>query len=191
MNKLTAADWKAAADALGVDVASVRAIAEVEVRGAATLPTGEPKILFERHYFRRLTGGKYNASHPDLSGPYKAGTYGPSSRQHARLQAAAKLDREAALQSASWGMFQIMGENYKQAGYPTVQAFINDMYRGERGQLQAFVRFVRGNPIMLRALREKRWATFARLYNGPGYKANRYDIKLQEAYQKWSNGGGA
>ncbi len=35
------------------------------------------------------------------------------------------------------------------------------------------------------ALKNKDWGTFARLYNGPAYAQNKYDIKLAEAYQKY------
>lgn len=189
MKTVTPAQWQAAADELGVPVAAVRAVAEVEVQGDATLPTGEPKILFERHYFRKFTGGKFNATHPDLSGPYKKGSYGAPSKQHARLAAAVKLNRDAALMSASWGMFQIMGANFKRAGYPTVQAFINEMYGGEAGQLRAFVNYIKNSKPLLAALRALNWAKFAELYNGPSYRDNNYDKKMQGAYTKWANGG--
>lgn len=42
------------------------------------------------------------------------------------------------------------------------------------------------NSKLVAALREKRWADFARGYNGPGYTANQYDVKLKEAYEKFS-----
>lgn len=38
---------------------------------------------------------------------------------------------------------------------------------------------------MLPALQAKDWAEFARRYNGPAYKENRYDEKLAKAYQKF------
>lgn len=49
----------------------------------------------------------------------------------------------------------------------------------------AFVAF-RRHANLAAALREKRWADFARGYNGPGYAANKYDQKLQAAYEKLS-----
>jgi hypothetical protein len=36
------------------------------------------------------------------------------------------------------------------------------------------------------ALKKQDWAAFAKAYNGPGYKANKYDTKLAEAYQHFS-----
>lgn len=183
---LTENDWKAAADQLGVPVAAIKAVAEVEAPGSGMLPTGEPRILFERHKFSKHTGGRYDDSHPDISNP-SWGVYGKESRQHARLEEAAKLNRDAALKSASWGRFQILGENYKQAGFADLQSFINAMYAGEAEQLLAFVAFISARLPLLNALRKRDWATFARLYNGPAYAKNRYDQKLAEAYAKWSN----
>lgn len=180
---ITTADYQRAAASLGVDVATVRAVTEVEARGTGFLDSGEPVILFERHVFHRLTSGLYSARHPDISNATPGG-YGPSSQQHARLQKAAALDREMALQSASWGLFQIMGFNHAAAGHPTLQGFINAMYRSEGDHLDAFVAFVRSEPAMHRALKARNWAEFARRYNGPAYAANRYDTRLAAAYAR-------
>ncbi len=182
--QLTDSDYDRAASALGVDVPTIKAITEVEARGEGFLRTGEPKILFEPHIFSRLTGGAYDKSHPDISyRQWKRGAYGPEDAQHEKLGKAARLDRDAAMQSASWGMFQIMGFNWKAAGFKSLQAFVNAMYRGVDGHLDALVGFVSNDPDMLRALQNRQWSAFARLYNGPGYKANRYDEKLAAAYR--------
>jgi hypothetical protein len=37
------------------------------------------------------------------------------------------------------------------------------------------------------ALRQRDWAAFARGYNGPGYRANRYDAKLAQAFARHSS----
>ena len=95
------------------------------------------------------------------------------------------LDGQAALESASWGRFQIMGFNFAACGYKSVMAFVRAMYESEGKQLDAFVAFIR-HANLTAALREKRWADFARGYNGPGYAANSYDQKLQAAYEKFS-----
>ena len=178
------ADFQRAADALGVSVNVVKAVTEVESRGRGFYPdSDEPIILFERHIFSRLTGRKYDKSHPDISA-IAPGGYGPSSAQHGRLQRAARLDRHAALSSASWGLFQIMGFNHEAAGFIRLQTFINAMYRSEGAQLDAFVSFVKAHPGMVKALKALDWAEFARLYNGPAYAKNQYDRKLAKAYAR-------
>jgi len=39
---------------------------------------------------------------------------------------------------------------------------------------------------LVNALQNKDWAKFAQGYNGSGYKANRYDEKILNAYKKFS-----
>lgn len=181
--RLTDADFERAAKALGVDEAAVRAVAQVESLGHGFQDNGEPVILFERHIFHRLTGGKYDADYPDISDRVQGG-YGAKRQQHARLQRAGALDREAALKSASWGMFQVMGFNYKACGFSRLQGFINAMYAGEPEQLGATIAFIRNDPDLHRALQNRRWADFARIYNGPAYRRNLYDTKLAAAYKR-------
>jgi hypothetical protein len=91
------------------------------------------------------------------------------------------LDETAALMSASWGKFQIMGFNHSMVGFDTVQAFVASMEQGEPEQLQAFVRFVR-TAGLTPSLRRLDWAGFAHGYNGPDYASNDYDGKLALAY---------
>jgi hypothetical protein len=181
---LAASDFERAAARIGCDVPAIRAVTEVEAPRGAFNADDTPTILFERHIFHRLTGGRFDRVVPDLSNASPGG-YGLYSAQHGRLDRAAKLDRGAALQSASWGMFQIMGFNHAAAGHPTLQGFINAMYRSAGDHLDAFVAFVLSKGLG-DELRGQEWAAFARAYNGPGYAANRYDIKLAAAYDKWA-----
>lgn len=184
---LTEQDWTESAKALGVDVAAIKAVDEIESLGSGFYANDEPKLLFERHKFSRHTSGKFDKSHPDISNP-KPGGYGPSSTQHKRMQRAAALNREAALMSASWGRFQILGENYEQAGFADLQSFVNAMYKSERAQLKAFVAFILADPRLARALRAHDWETFARIYNGPAYAAHDYDGRLAAAHKRIARG---
>ena len=182
--KITRADYAAAARRLGCSVAAVQAVATVESLGSGFLPSGEPKVLFEAHVFDRLTGGKYRRSHPNLSSArWDRRLYGRGGAyQHQRLQAAVALDRDAALQSASWGAFQVMGFNWRACGYKSLRAFINDMYAGEAGHLRAFVGYVLSRGLA-DELQRLDWAGFANGYNGAGYAANRYDARMASAYK--------
>lgn len=185
MKNLKNKDFKEAAELLGVDIATIKAIAEVESAGGGFLSNGQPKILFEGHWFHKLTGGKYtNRENANISYPKWITTY-YNENQHQRLAKAVRLDREAALKSASWGKFQIMGFNFEKAGFPNLQSFINAMYRSEGAQLLAFVNFVK-NEGLDKYLKKQDWAGFARRYNGSGYAKNKYDLKLANAYKKHS-----
>lgn len=182
--QLTMADYQRAASALGVDVATVRAVADVESSGGGFLADGRPKILFERHIFARETGGRFNGSHPGISG--SPGGYGASgANQHARFEQAFKLDPAAAMKSASWGEFQIMGFNHKMVGYDSVGKFVDAMRSSAGSQLDAFVSFIESAGLKGK-LQNKDWAGFARGYNGPGYARNNYDGKMAAAYAKYA-----
>ena len=180
---LTKKDFQDAAKQLNCETAAIQAVAEVESKGDGFLPTGEPKILFERHIFSKRTNGMFDRSNPGVSNPSPGG-YGTYASQHKRLQEAVALNRNVALMSASWGRFQIMGFNYTLAGFNSLQEFVTAMYGSEREHLFAFVNYII-NTSLNDELREKRWADFARKYNGPDYKKNNYDIKMAEAYKKF------
>lgn len=186
---LTRADYEKAAQRLGVEPEAIEAVAIVESNGNGFQRqrdgTVAPVILFEKHWFGRYTGYKYNKSHPDISSKsWQPGTYGASLDQHLRLQKAVKLDRDAALKSCSWGKFQLMGGEYKENGYKSLQEFINDMYESEQKHLEGFINFILRKPQLLPALKAKNWATFAYYYNGPGYKKNAYHLKMSQEYAK-------
>ena len=185
---LSDADYHEAAATLGLETAVIKAFATVESNGSGMLATGEPKILFERHvFYKRLKAKGINPdlAPPDICSPVTGG-YKGGVEEHKRLARAVAIDREAALESASWGSFQIMGYHWKALGYPSLQSFINDMYAGERGQLKAFVKFIQINPNILSALKRKDWVAAAKGYNGPGYAANRYHEKLKQAYEAYA-----
>lgn len=184
---LTEADYAAAAGRLGCSVAAIKAVAEVESTGSGFLPSGEPKILFEAHIFDQLTDGRFRRAHPDISSAkWDRSLYGPSgAHQHKRLQKAVTLDREAALQAASWGRWQVMGFNWKLVGRTTLQSFISAQYKSEGEHLKDFVGYVLGRSLN-DELQRLDWAGFARGYNGPSYAQNAYDTKMAAAYRKWS-----
>lgn len=184
---LTDNDFKAAAAVLGVEVAAIKAVASVETKGSAWESPGVPRILYERHIMARLLKAKGipTAGLPSDLVNTTPGGYGKYSEQHGKLDRAVKIDRDCALQSCSWGMFQLMGFNYKLCGYKDIQAFVNDMYASEAKQLQAFVGFIKSNPKLNQALRDKNWPVVAAQYNGADYKINAYDTKLAEAYKQF------
>ena len=191
-NALLETDFQAAAASLGVSVPAVKAVATVESNGGGFLPDGRVKVQYEPHVmyrqlasnFDRARADKELVAHPDLVAK-KAGSYQSLDKEDKDMNRAAQLiDRTSALESASWGAFQIMGYHWKTLQYTTLQGFINDQYTAA-GQLETFVRFIQADPRLLRALRGKDWAAFARIYNGPNYAANKYDTKLAAAFKQY------
>ena len=194
MKTLTDAQIRAAAEAAGLEYALLKAVAVVESGPhGGFLPSGEPVILFEGHVFwrelikRGIDPYRFVKGNEDILFPVWDRTkYGPVSAQHPRLQRAAIIDREAALSSASYGLFQLMGFNWKVCGFQSLQQFINAMYRDEAAHLEAALGFMRGNGL-ISVLKRRDWPAFARGYNGASYAANQYDTKLANTYDRLLN----
>jgi len=193
-----------AAARLGVELAAVMAVNEVESQGSGFLDNGKPKILFERHImYRQLSTPRAPGDDPDdlkanadqlavlqpnLVNP-KSGGYAGGTAEHQRLANARLIDDLCALESASWGAFQVMGYHAVRLGYASVTDFADRMALNESEQFEAFVRFIEADPALLKALKGKKWAAFAKAYNGPNYARNLYDTKLERAYQRHAAGG--
>lgn len=182
-----------------VELAVVKAVNEVESRGRGFLIDGRPKILFEGHVFWRQLEKRNIAPASFINEETKNVLYKKWTRsfylggagEYERLEKAATISsdpgvKEAANSSASWGAFQIMGYHFKSLGYGTIDEFVSKMYEHEREHLGAFGKYLDKNNL-LRHLKSKNWASFARGYNGPSYAANKYDIKLKNAYERFVN----
>jgi N-acetylmuramidase len=187
---LTDADFERAAKELNVEVAAIRAVAEVEAAGAGFLPDGRPAILYEAHVFHKETSGKHGVA-KDRKGvklsnaSWDRGLYGATGvHQHERYEDARQLNADAANKACSWGTFQILGQNHAACGYPDSQSFVDAMWSGAPAHLDAFVKFIKANRLD-GALRAKQWAVFAKGYNGPAYAKNQYDRKMADAYARW------
>lgn len=186
MKTLTEQNFEEAAKLLGVSKAVIKAVALVEAAGAGFLTDSRPKILFEAHIFAKYTNGKHNKTHPHISSEkWNRLLYKGGAKEYERLEEAKKLDMEAAYKAASWGKFQIMGFNFKAAGFNSVFEFVEAMWKDEGEHLKAFCNFIKANKSMHAALKRLDWVTFARLYNGPGYAQNNYDYKLKMAYNRY------
>jgi hypothetical protein len=182
---ITAADFQTGADHLGGDVASLWSLMAVETRGFGFLADRRPQILFERHVFHARTQGVFSQDNPDISNP-QAGGYAGGAAEYDRLARAMALDELAALESASWGVGQVMGFNAATAGFDDATSMVTAMVGGEGPQLQAFVRFIAVQPSLNKAFRNHDWATVARLYNGANFAQNHYDTKLAQSFTLFS-----
>jgi len=183
---LTEQGTKKARKIVDIDVPRFWAVMSVESRGFGFLGDKRPKILFERHIFHDRTGGKFSAKHPDISNS-KAGGYGSGgAHQYDRLEKAIALDRTAALESASWGVGQVMGFNAKSVGFASAQKMVDTMRDSEDAQMLAMFNFIKKNKLA-GFLRKGQWAEFAKRYNGLGYKKNDYDKKLEQAHNRYQH----
>ena len=158
----------------------VNAVAKVESRASGFDNEGRPIILFERHYMWRQTGGFYPVSawNNPKGGGYNADSWG-------KLLAALRVDPIAALSSASWGKFQIMGAHWAALGYASVFQFVRSFAISEADHYEAFVRYVQkfNGVDKFRRISDNPDDNipFVHFYNGPnGVEQNNYHEKLAD-----------
>lgn len=183
----TLIDYDSAAGKLGVSAQALKAVGQVESSGRAFWTIDgkqKPVIRLEAHWFGKLTGYRYNDSHPHIS----VRQWTPSLAARGPVEAwqqfdeAAGLDEGAAIQATSWGGFQLMGFHWKNLGYGSPQEMRVDMAT-EQGQLDAFVRFIKADPVLLDSLQRQDWRTFAGRYNGPG-QIDVYASKMADSFAR-------
>lgn len=194
----------------------VKAVIEVESSGRGHLKNGDAKILFEGHLFWRLLKNK-GMSEEELEKLQKANKdilykswtrefYKGGIGEYERLERAKKIDQKLAVYSASWGLFQILGENLDhniksrigdgEDQYKSWIEFEEKQHEHEKYHFLDFMGFImtkkfKGTPLINFISENENsngsynWANFAHGYNGSGYKANKYDIRLQAAYEKY------
>ena len=167
----------------GCSLKQLKAVATVESGGSGFDKQGRPKILFERHYFHRLTQGKWT---PAIYSDPKGGGYDHDSWD--KLTRAACRDPEAAFQSASWGKFQVMGAHWKALGYVSPIGMAFSTTKSEADHYEMLVRFIQANKLEdeMRMISTKvdDCRPFAAKYNGPKYELmGGYHIKLAKAMQ--------
>ena len=212
---LTDADYAAAATKLSaaagrtVSVKQVKVIKIIEsgsawftdIRADVLAADGDPdggfidgdrlaKILFEAKEFHKRTGGRYDVAHPNISSPtWNRSLYIGGQGEYIRLAKAMALNEVAALESASVGLFQVMGYHWKALGYASVHDYWARMQASEANQLDAFVRFVIANKLASKLARggatEASWVPFVEVYNGAGHASNRYAPRAADTFKKF------
>lgn len=186
---LTKADYVHAAGLLGCKPEAIMAVSAVESQGAPFLRSGKPKILFEPQIFGAKTHHIYDGLFPQISRQHQLNrrqnphAYGKDEEQWLKLKLAALLDRRAAIESTSWGRFQILGKNWTHTGARSLDAFLGVMFTSERSQLDGFVAFVKSQHLDDPLVRLD-WRAFARGYNGASFHRDNYDGKIAQKYRQ-------
>lgn len=172
-----------------VDSALLQAVIMVECQGSGYDKNGRLLIQFEPHWFVKLHNRN---SDRKLHLKYRRGKYHVyednklilangvelQDAEWDAFQKALEYDADAAYQSTSYGMPQIMGFNYKAAGYNSPEEmFIKFRDGGEDEHIRAFLRFL-ANTGLMNLLKEMKISDFAYYYNGPAYKRFQYDKRI-------------
>ncbi len=180
----------------GLEPAALLAIAEVESSGrtfAIVNGRPEPLIRFEGHYFDRLLSAqnRARARAENLASPTAGAIANPAS-QAARwrlVEQASGIDREAALESVSWGLGQVMGSHWAWLGFAGIDDLVAEARLGAAGQARLMARYLDRSGLT-KAMAARDWEAVARGYNGPSYRKSAYHLKLGAVYRRHTATGG-
>ena len=194
MEKLTDARIAEIARENGIHPAALLAVKLIESgTKSGFIDSGKPQILFEGHVFykylkanvKSLDMNKLCAQYPNIVYPkWDKSKYFGGEKEWTRLEQARKINMKYANYAASWGMFQVMGFNYKTCGCKSIDEFVEKMCTSQEQQLLLTLNFLKNSNLIV-PLQKRQWATFAKGYNGPGFAQNKYHIKLQAAYNNY------
>lgn len=194
MEKLTDARIAEIARENGIPPAALLAVKLVESgTKSGFLDSGKPQILFEGQVFykylkanvKSLDMNKLCAQYPNIVYPkWDKSKYFGGEKEWTRLEQARQINVKYANYAASWGMFQVMGFNYRTCGCKSIEEFVEKMCASQEQQLQLTINFLK-NRNLLAPLQKRQWTTFAKSYNGPGFFQNNYHTKLLAAYSHY------
>lgn len=184
--KVTEKEIAEIAKKAGLEYAALRAFIAVESGGQGfDSKTGKILIQFEPHYFRKRVpyapSGKWSVNKVEVQ-----------AKEWPAFNNAFAINPDAAMESTSIGLPQIMGAHWKRLGYSSVGAMWDDFKHSEYNQIVALTKFIKTDEKLYRALKNKDWHTVAVRYNGAGYMdvAKRYgrepyNISMSKAYTKY------
>lgn len=186
--RLDESDFQTMAARRGYEEAVIRAITLTEAANSGFDKRGRLKALFEPHRFWRELGPGPKRDEAVRKGlayeNWVPGNY--PSDSYPRIIAASAIDQTAALKATSWGLGQILGSNFKLAGFPSPEAMVASFAADEENQLGGMFNFIK-NRGLEDAAKNKRWEPFAEGYNGKKFRTHGYHIKLAKNYQRALN----
>lgn len=178
--KITTNEMQAFAERLGCTLRQLAAVAAVESSGSGFDRYGRPKILYERHYFHRLTEGKWS---PGSFSNAARGGYSEDS--WVKLATACAYAPDAAFSSVSWGKFQVMGFHWSKLGYVSPFDLAVSTVGSEAAHYELLARYIETfglkDDIRRLSTNPADCRDFAAGYNGSAYEAGGYHRKLAEA----------
>lgn len=176
--KLTKQDITELALHNGYTYDNLNAVIKVESGGIGfASDTGKIIIQFEPSWFKRKS--PYTPS-----GNWSLNKVEKQSSEWKAFNDAYSKNPNAAMESTSIGMMQVMGFHYRTLGFKTVGEMWDHAKVSERNQVEQAIRFINSIPKLDKALKQGDAATFAYYYNGSGYKQFKYDTRLIAAGMK-------
>jgi hypothetical protein len=184
-----------AATKAGIERPALLALVEVETSGHAFEQDGRtPALLYERHIAWRMAAvvskalqaafARAGLAIPKWSKATQYKDQGTSANRLALIAKARGINEEIANQSASWGLGQTMGFLHAELGFVSACAMVEHMTGNVAGQIECMIGELRHKGL-IDELNAHQWARVALGYNGKGYRANNYDVRLADAYKRW------
>lgn len=178
MKKITTAEKTKLASEFNISLASLEMVVEVESGGKGfDEKTGKIIIQFEPHWFKRKAPCT-------PSGAWSLNSVDRQANEWLAFNDAFSSNANAAMESTSVGLMQVMGFHFKLLGFKSVGEMWDYAKESEYNQLRLGLLFIKSNSKMYNALKNNDFGTFAYYYNGSNYKKFKYDERLASAFRK-------
>lgn len=178
--KLTQNEKATIACEYGLTLADIETVIAVESGGIGfDVSTGKIIIQFEPTWFRRKS--PYTPS-----GKWSQNGVERQAAEWVAFNDAFSKNQNAAMESTSVGLMQVMGFHYKLLGFKSVGEMWDFAKVSEANQLRLGVMFIKTNLKMYNALRNHDFRTFAYYYNGSQYEKFNYHTRLLDAFVRFS-----
>lgn len=175
---ITENQYKNLAKEFGISISKVKAIDFVESNGMGFDPkTGKIVIQFEPHYFKRISRLFF--------GIWASNKVEVQSKEWIAFNDAFSKNPKAAMESASIGRMQVMGEHWKRLGFKNVGDMWDFAKHSEVNQLWLGLKFIETDKALFQAVKIWNTKEVARRYNGKNYWILGYDKKLEKAEIKF------
>lgn len=174
---LTKEDVKKIAQENNIPYDNLRKVIAVESGGFGfDKSNGKIIIQFEPSWFKRLFPRWAN-----FSGVWATNKVEKQDAEWKAFNDAYSKNPNAAMESTSIGLPQIMGFHWKKLGFSSVGMFWDFMKVSEQNQLKMMVAFIKLNTKMYKALQNSDWEMFAYYYNGSQWRKFNYAERLRKA----------
>lgn len=179
MTRVTEQEIKTLSEAFNVAYPKVKAFIEVESGGKGfDEATGKIIIQFEPAWFKKKA--PYTPS-----GLWSLNGVERQAAEWKAFNDAFSKNQDAAMESTSIGLMQVMGFHFKRLGFSSVGAMWDFAKKSEANQIWLGLEFLRTDKVLFKALQDGNWKEVARRYNGANYDALGYDKKLINAEKKY------
>ena len=177
-----------------IELAALLAFMEVESGGRGFDPkTGKIMIQFEPHIFSNKSGIERSKANHYIWDENKVDV---QPNEWKAFNEAFPINANAAMESTSIGLPQILGFHWKRLGFSSVGGMWDYFKVSELNQVKALIKFIETDKNLISALTSLNWDKVASIYNGKGYKAlalklkrEPYDITMSKAYNKYKGKG--